>query len=236
MSATFMLVPGGWHGAWCYRRITELLRAAGHAVYPVTLTGLGEREHLARREVNLDTHISDVVGVLDAEELQDVILLGHSYGGCVISGVAERRPDAIRTLVYLDALVLADGESLFDHVSEEFRANVVAGAEAHGDGYLVPIPTMEFLGVGPEDAAWVRRRLTPQPIGTATQPLRLGPPHAGIGRTYIDCDTPSIPPTHLSKQRVRGAPGWDYRTLHTGHDSFLSEPQAVAAILLELAG
>lgn len=234
--STFVLVPGAWHGGWCFRPVVEVLRAAGHKAFATTLTGLGERAHLKNRGINLDTHVADVAGVLDAEELRDVILLGHSYGGCVISGVAQQRPGAIRTLVYLDAIVLTDGESLFDHVSEEFRAAVVAGANASDDGYLVPTPTMEFLGVGPEHAAWMQRRLTPHPIGTAMQPLRLRPFDPRIGRVYIDCDTPSIPPTHLSKRRVHGAPGWDYRTLHTGHDAFVSEPSALAAILLALAG
>jgi len=235
MSSTFVLVPGGWHGGWCFRDVAERLRAQSHTVYPLTLTGLGDRAHLARPDIDLDAHIADVVAVLDAEELQDVILLGHSYGGCVISGVARQRPAAIGTLVYLNAIVLEDGESLFDHMSEDFRAAVVAGADTHGQGYLVPNPTMEFLAVDGEHAAWMQRRLTPHPLATATQALALPPADPRIGHVYIDCDSPSHPATQLSKRRVRGQPGWTCHVLHTGHDSFITAPAELASLLAGLA-
>jgi pimeloyl-ACP methyl ester carboxylesterase len=231
--STFVLVPGGWHGGWCFRDLANLLRGRGHQVHCLTLTGLGERAHLAHAGINLETHIADVVAVLECEELQDVILVGHSYGGCVISGVAEMCANRIRNLVYLDALVLADGECMFDHLGAEFEANVTEGAKAHGSGYLVPLPTMEFLGIGPEHAAWMMRRLTPHPIGTASQPISLKLKHT-IPRTYIDCDTPSIPPTHLTKSRLKLQSDWALHTVHTGHDAFITEPLQIADILLSL--
>jgi pimeloyl-ACP methyl ester carboxylesterase len=232
---TFVLVPGGWHGGWCYRLIADLLRAQGHLVYCLTLTGLGERAHLAHPGIDLQTHIMDVVAVLDCEELQDVVLLGHSYGGCVISGVAQQRPALIRSLIYLDALVLEDGENMFDHLGPEFVAAVTEGARQHGDGYLVPLPTMEFLGIGAEHTEWMMRRLSPHPLGTGAQRLALPDPCPHISRTYIDCDTPSIPPSHLTKSRIKGAPGWTYHTLHTSHDAFITEPEKVVEILLKTA-
>jgi len=116
---TFVLADGAWHGGWCWRRVASLLRAAGHGVYTPTLTGLGERAHLVGRHVDLDTHIADVRGVLQCEELSNVVLCGHSYGGMVISGVAESAPNALRSLVYLDAFVPADGQCLLDFIPAE---------------------------------------------------------------------------------------------------------------------
>ncbi len=232
---TFVLVPGGWHGGWCYRAVADRLRSQGHRVFCLTLTGLGERAHLAHPGINLDTHIADVIGVLEAEELSDVILLGHSYAGCVIRGVADRKPDLIGTLVYLDAIVPEDGECMFDHVSAEFLANVTAGAKEHGRGYLVPIPPMDFLAVAPAHAAWVTRRLSPHPIATASQKLRLGSLDPAIKRIYIDCDSPCIPPTELTKSRLKGAAGWTYHTMHTGHDPFIDHPDELSELLIRLA-
>lgn len=234
-SSTFVLVPGAWHGGWCFREVADLLRAEEHTVFPLTSTGLGERAHLAGPQTDLSTHIADVVGTIDAEELTDVILLGHSYGGCIISGVARERPDALRALIYLDAIVLADGECLFDHLSDEFKAGVVDGANRSGGGYMVPIPTMEFLAVGKEQEEWMLRRLTPQPLRTATERLSLPPADRRHARHYIACDQPSIPPTHLSKQRVRAEPDWTVHELQSGHDSFVTDAVALAQLLCHIA-
>jgi pimeloyl-ACP methyl ester carboxylesterase len=214
--STFVLVPGGWHGAWCYREVTELLRGRGHAVFALTLTGLGDRAHLAHPGVGLQTHIDDVVSAIEAEELSDVILLGHSYAGFVIAGTAERVPDRIRSLVFLDATVPRDGECLMDHLSPEFQAGIIRGAHTVGDGYLVPIPT-------------------PQSLRTATQTVRLGPPDPRIRRVYISCDHPSIEPTHLTKKRIESEAGWTLLSLPTGHDPFISHPGALADMLCDIA-
>jgi pimeloyl-ACP methyl ester carboxylesterase len=233
--STFVLVPGGWHGAWCYREVTELLRRRGHTVFALTLTGLGDRAHLAHPGVGLQTHIDDVVSAIETEELSDVFLLGHSYAGFVIAGAAERLPDRIRSLIFLDATVPRDGECLMDHLSPEFQAGIIRGAHTVGDGYLVPIPTMEFLAIGPEHAAWVMRRLTPQSLRTATQTLRLGPQDPRIQRVYISCDHPSIEPTHLTKQRIASESAWKRLSLPTGHDPFISHPVSLADMLCDIA-
>ena len=198
---TYVLVPGAWHGAWCFRHTARLL--AGHEVFALTLTGLGERAHLAHPGVDLDTHVQDVVGVLDAEELAGVTLLGHSYGGCVVSGAAALRPDAVATLIDLDAIVLRDGESLFDQLDPAFQATLRKDAERNGQGYLLSIPSMQFLGVDPGHADWIGRRLTPHPIGTSVQVLRAGALDSRIRRVLVDRDSPSIPPLDATKARLR---------------------------------
>ena len=232
--STFVFVPGAWHGAWCFRDVARMLREQGHEVHALTLTGLGDRAHLAHPDIDLDSHIDDVMAVIDAEELSDIFLVGHSYGGFVISGVAERRPDKIRSLVYLDAIVPKDGERLFDHLSPEFQAGVIAGAEAQGQGYLVPIPSMDFLAIGPEHADWMKRRLTPQPLKTATQILNLGPSDPRIERIYIHCSSPSMEPTHLTKARIVGEAGWTHHEIPSGHDAFITMPAAVTEVLSQI--
>ena len=233
-STTFVLVPGAWHGAWCFRYVVDELRSRGHRAYPLTLTGLADRAHLAHSEIDLDLHIQDVVNTIDAEELDDVVLVGHSYGGFVIRGVAELRPEPIRQLVYLDALVPADGECLLDHLSLEFRRAVLDAAENQGAGYLVPIPSMDFLAIGPEHADWVTRRLTPHPLGTARQRIRLRQTELPIRRAYIHCNSPSMEPTHKTKARIESEAGWNHRYLPTGHDAFVTMPEAVATLLVDL--
>src|SRR5262245_30919971 len=151
--ATFVLVHGAWHGGWCWRRVAPLLRAAGHEVYTPTLTGLGERAHLVARHVDLDTHIADVRGVLQCEELSNVVLCGHSYGGMVISGVAESAPNALRSLVYLDAFVPADGQCLLDFIPAERLAELRQSVHDRGAGWLVPPPSAAFFKVNEADQA-----------------------------------------------------------------------------------
>ena len=232
---TFVLVPGAYHGGWCFRRVAEQLRSRGHTVHSLTLTGLGDRAHLADRVIDVDLHVSDVASVLDAEELEDVVLVGHSYGGFVIRGVAERRASKLRALVYLDALVPVDGETLLDHLGADFAAKIREGGRLHGDRYLVPVPPAEFFGLGPEHASWVMRHLTPQPFSTGTQPMHLADDDPRIARSYIHCDSPCMEHTVRSKTRVRGEPGWTHRTLPTGHESFVTMPGALTHVLEELA-
>src|SRR3989442_10668501 len=183
---TYVLVHGAWHGGWCWKRITPLLRAAGHEVHTPTLTGLGDRAHLAGTDTNLEVHIQDVLMVIQAEELSDVILVGHSYAGMVITGVADRIPSLIRHLVYLDAFVPENGKTLVDYLPPERQGEFMKGGRE--TGYLAPLP-MQVLGVStPEDVAWVSRRLVKQPFQTFSQPVRLfniGEPK--FARTYISC-------------------------------------------------
>ena len=171
--ATFVLVPGSFAGAWVWHKVVPLLRAAGHDVYATTATGLGDRVHLADPEIDLDIYITDVVNVLEYEDLHDVILVGHSFGGMIITGVAERVPERLAHLVYLDAAVPADGQNDYDSWGTPTKASALeyrAGVEAGTPGFdVVHAGVEEFIrGMtkDPADAEWVLSKLTPQPIAT----------------------------------------------------------------------
>ena len=236
--ATYVLVHGGGHGGWCYQKVARLLRAAGHDVYTPTLTGLGERSHLLRADVDLDLHISDVVNVLHHEDLHDVILVGHSYGGMVITGVADRAMGRVGRLVYLDAANPKDGQSLLDvagldlAVARDF-GQVVDGVE------LVLLPTPDagmFYGVtDPTDLAWMAERLTPQPWKCFEQPLKLE--HEAdlwaIPQYHVVCTSTlaTRDPDLMARARAEGRL-WD---IDTGHDLMITEPQSVADALQEIA-
>src|SRR5207249_2392989 len=158
----------------CWKRVRRLLQAQGHDVFTPTLTGVGERSHLLSRDVNLETHILDVVNLIRWEDLSGIVLCGHSYGGCVISGVADRIPDRIRSLVYLDAFVLEDGENLLQHVPEEQRIQLIEGANQSGDGWKVPPIPAAVFNVNINDRDWVDRQCTVQSIDTFQQRIKLG--------------------------------------------------------------
>lgn len=230
-----MLVHGAWHGGWCWRRLTPLLRAAGHDAYTPTLTGLGERAHLLTPDVGLETHAQDVVGVLEYEDLHDVILVGHSYGGMVITAVAERAAQRLAHLVYLDAFLPRDGECLLDFLPPPAREQTLARARAEGEGWYLP-PQRDAHPYGitdPADIAWVRRKLTAQPLKTMQQPVRrVDPLAATLPRTYISC-TATRYFTH-SVERARSESGWRHRELATGHDAMITAPAALAGALLDL--
>src|SRR5437016_6152844 len=170
---SFVLTHGAWHGSWCWKRVRRLLQAQGHDVFTPTLTGVGERSHLLSRDVNLETHILDVVNLIRWEELSDVVLCGHSYGGCVISGVADRMPDRIRSLVYLDAFVLEDGENLAQHVPEIQYQRLGEGAKNVGEGWMVPPIPGEVFKVNTEDLEWVNRQCTMHPKACFQQRIKL---------------------------------------------------------------
>jgi pimeloyl-ACP methyl ester carboxylesterase len=229
--ATFVLVHGAWHGGWCWKKVTPLLRAAGHEVYTPTLTGLGERAHLLSREVDLDTHTTDIVNVLDYEELTDVILVGHSYAGLVIPGVAHRLPGRVAHLVYLDAFVPRDGQSLLD--LNPGSAAQQARVREEGDGWrLTPPPGARFGVTDEADGARLASRLGPQPFATFTQPVRMGH-SASPAATYILCTQPEG--FRRFAEQVRDDPGWRYRELATGHDAMVTQPRELADLLLEVA-
>jgi len=234
--ATYVLVHGAWHGSWCWKRVRHALQAAGHDVFTPTLTGVAERSHLASASVNLSTHIDDVVNLIRWEELSDVILCGHSYGGCVISGAADRIPDRIRALIYLDAFVLEDGECLFDLVSPEQTEGMRQQAKTQGDGWKVaPIPA-EVFRVNPRDAAWVNAQCTPQPIATFEEHIKLT---GGLKRirdvTHI-LATGFVEgsPFPVCHERAK-AKGWKTRTVACGHDVMLDSPDALTSFFLEYA-
>jgi pimeloyl-ACP methyl ester carboxylesterase len=233
---TFVLVHGAWHGGWCYRDVARILRAQGHEVFAPTLTGLGERSHLGGGAVNLDTHIEDVTNVFLWEDLTDVVLVGHSYGGMVITGVADRIPDRIARLVYLDAFVPRhDGDSLNSLFPPTGAGMVEAAA---GDGLTVPPPPPEAFGVAPDRRAWVAAKCVAQPFSTMLQGLRLTGRHREVGRRrYVlatGWGTPENPPPFVGiRDRLAADPAWDVRTLHAGHDVMVDDPQGTAALIAE---
>ena len=236
--ATFVLVHGGGHGGWCYNKLTPLLRAAGHEVYSPTLTGLGERKHLLNPGVDLDTQITDVVNLLEYEDLTDVILLGHSYGGMVITGVADRALGRIGKLVYLDAAHPKNGESLADVAA---AAMAMAGNEMRVvDGVeLVLFADSEAVAMygvtDPADVAWMTPKLTPHPWKCFTTKLRLADEAAvrRLPRFNINC-TQAL---RFSDEaaRARQLDGDRNFEIDTGHDLMITEPRAVADTLLEVA-
>ena len=236
--ATYVLVHGGPHGGWCYQRVARILRSAGHEVYAPTLTGVGERSHLVRRDVDLDLHIRDITAVLSYEDLRDVILVGHSYGGMVITGVADRAADRIGRLVYLDAANPVNNQSLVDISGPLMEM-------ARGDGRVVDgVELVLFPGTEPlpnygvtsaDDIAWMTERLTPHPWKCFEQPLRLENENAlwAIPQYHIVCTSTlaTRDAELMAKARAEGRL-WD---IDTGHDLMITEPQMVAAALLEIA-
>ncbi len=232
--ATFVLVHGGWHGGWCWKRVVPLLRQAGAETFAPTLTGLGERAHLARPDVGLDTHVQDVVNVLEYEDLQDVVLVGHSSGAPVITMVADRAPERVAHLVYVDTFVPNDGEAWLDLLPPERREALLELARTAGEGWRVPAPPATFFGITAEaDLAWVQPRLLPQPLRTFAEPLRLRHPGASPPpRTYISCT--EFPNFRRVAERIGADATWRYRELATGHDAMVTMPGELAHLLLEL--
>jgi pimeloyl-ACP methyl ester carboxylesterase len=236
--ATFVLVHGGGHGGWCYQKVARRLRAAGHEVYTPTLTGLGERSHLVGPAVDLDLHVTDVVNVLHCEGLDDVILVGHSYGGMVITGVADRAADRVGKLVFLDAANPVDGQSLADVAGPVIEAvrpfgRVVDGVE------LVLFPGADpvgYYGVSdPDDVAWMHDKLSPHPWACFEQKLHLTNQDAlwAIPQYHIVCTSTLATRDRdlMEKARAEGRL-WD---VDTSHDLMITEPERVTAALLEVA-
>ncbi|HEX5164138.1 MAG TPA: alpha/beta hydrolase [Thermomicrobiales bacterium] len=238
--ATFVLVHGGWHGAWCWQRVVPLLTAVGHAVETPTLAGLGERAAELRPEIDLEQHVAEVTASIDLSGPRDVVLVGHSYSGMIVAAVAARRAARIATLVYLDAFVPEDGQSMFDIAPPGRPDGFRELARLHGDGWRVPIPTAQAMGIVDDaEARWLTERLTPQSIATLEQPVRFGaaePDPARVPRHFIHCltDPPSI--TFLPfAVRARTTPGWTLHELTTGHDAMLTAPDELAQLLLGMA-
>src|SRR5689334_3726189 len=236
--ATYVLVHGGGHGGWCYEPVARLLRAEGHEVYTPTLTGLGERAHLLGRDVDVDLHIRDVVAVLHYEELRDVILVGHSYGGMVITGVADRAADRVGRLVYLDAANPVNGQSLVDVAGPIIEATRPSGRVVDGvELVLLPSPGAgRFYGVADDaDVAWMADRLTGHPWRCFEQPLELTNEAAlwSIPQYHIVCASTLATRDKALMQRARD----EHRlwTVDTGHDLMIIEPRAVADALTEVA-
>jgi pimeloyl-ACP methyl ester carboxylesterase len=227
---TFVLVHGAWHGGWCWDRVAAPLRAAGHEVHAPTLTGLSERAHLLSPTVGLDTHTEDVVRLLDVLDLRDVVLVGHSYAGQVVTAVADRRPRRLARRVYLDAFVGTDGESARSLLPETVEHHWATSAAERGFGWLVPVRELSVLGVTEQsDVDWLLPRLTPHPWKTYTDPLRLTGAVDRVPAAFIEC---------VSWLRVFGAQadrararGWPVDELDTGHEAMVTAPTELAELL-----
>jgi pimeloyl-ACP methyl ester carboxylesterase len=226
--ATFVLVHGAWLGGWVWRPVAAALRSVGHEVSTPTLTGLGERAHLAHPAIDLDTHTQDILGVLEYEDLRDVVLVGHSYAGMVITAVAEQRPERLVHLVYLDAAVPQDGESALSLARPALASAIERIAGRRGGGWRVP------------PARPHPPNMTDHPLRSATQPIRIANPAAlAIGRTFIYCTGRADKGmfgdvVDVSAQRARDA-GWGYRELVAGHVAMETAPQELAGLLLDIA-
>ncbi|RYY91973.1 MAG: alpha/beta hydrolase [Comamonadaceae bacterium] len=243
--ANFVLVHGAWHGAWCWHRVTTALQAQGHRVHAVTLTGLGERAHLLSPLITLETHIADVMNAIVAEELDQVVLAVHSYAGMLGTAVADRMPERLRHLVYVDAVVPKPGESWSGTHASATREARLAAAQASPD-YSFPAPDPAVFGLAADDHAWVRRRQTPHPGHTYQAPLAFDAQRvASVARTFIDCTQPALATIDVIRQRVRDARFWDgawvagggarLEELATGHDPMVSAPDGLTRLLLQAA-
>jgi pimeloyl-ACP methyl ester carboxylesterase len=229
---TFVIVHGAWGGGWAWRRtVAPHLRATGHEVFTPTLTGLGERAHLANPGVGLATHIEDIVNVLVWEDLRDVVLAGHSYGGMVITGVADRVPERLASLVYLDAFVPADGQSLADLVGPDAGAQMRARAEAEGGGWQLP-PSPLGPDTPPDLRALVEPRRRPQPLQTFVEPIRLNSASASLPRTYALCTAPAGDAFARIAARLREDGAWRVVEFATGHNLHYTMARETADLLL----
>ena len=229
--ATYVLVPTACNGGWYMKGLVRPLEAAGHEVYRTTLTGVGERSHLLSRDIGLETHITDVVNVLEYEDLRDVVLVGHSYGGVVARGVAERVPERIGQVVLIDSPVMRDGESVLNVLGPRMREYLDMLTRTVGDGWQIP--------AGPVGTPNSLR--TPHPTKTYADPIRIGNPRAAaLPHTYICCTLDKDPDQSygealaISRERAVRS-GWRYIEIEATHGVCRTHPQELAALLLAAA-
>ncbi len=240
MAKTFVLVHGAWHGGWCWRDVRSQLEAQGHRVFTPTLTGLAERAHLLSADIGLDAHITDITSLIDYYDLSNIVLVGHSYGGMVITGVADAMKNRIDEIFYLDAALPDHGETMITQGPERSPAAIEqtrTALEAFApDGIGMAAFPPDFLGIpkGHPGYDWVARKLTPHPLKTWLDPIQLtnGGPQ-GMTRHYIHCTEPALPnssfPYHA--EQVQADPSWTYHALATGHDAMVTAPNELVAIL-----
>jgi pimeloyl-ACP methyl ester carboxylesterase len=231
---TFVLVHGAWHGGWCWRRVADILERKGHKVFTPTLTGLGERSHLMSRDINLDTHITDVVNVFKWEDLNNAVLVGHSYGGWVISGAAEQVLPRLASIVFLDAYMPDNATRGLDNTSQFSRKGILAAIE-RGE-VSRPSPTAAMFEVNEKDRAWVDSKVTPQPVGVALQPIKLtGARDRVAKKTYIRAA--SYPQTTFDKYLgiCKADKTWRTFEIPCGHDVMVDMPERLAEVLVEVA-
>jgi pimeloyl-ACP methyl ester carboxylesterase len=229
MGATFLVCHGAWSAGWAWKKMHPLMQAAGHRLVTPTFTGLGERAHLANPSIDLETHIEDILNVIKYEDLREVALIGHSYGGMVASGVADRARERIAQLIYLDAFVPRDGQSLFDFIEPD-RSRMRALAKA-GDGYRVP-PNPTPPDTSPADVEWLTERRVDMPIKCFETRLKLHHGELTLPRSYIYATR--IAPADAFGQfaaRARQEPGWRYHEIDASHSPHVTAPDTLMALL-----
>ena len=241
--ASFLIVHGGWGGGWEWADVARSLRGRGHDVFTPTLTGMGERSHLGHPQVGLSTHVEDILAVLEFEDLHDVVLCGASYGGMPVTGAADRARRRIGLVIYIDALVPEHGQSAYDLAPEGFKDALRARADAHGDGWRVPVPSAVLPPAGwvsEEERERYVARLRDQPLRTFTDPIELTGTIATVSRAFVRCTGGDLhsalggDPIAPAAERARGE-GWPYRELAAPHDPQLTDPVGTAAVLHELS-
>jgi pimeloyl-ACP methyl ester carboxylesterase len=229
----FVLVHGGWHGGWCWSRVATRLSSEGHRVFAPSLTGLSDRKHLLTPHVDLTTHITDIANLIEWEQLSNLVLVGHSYGGFVISGVAERVESAIDTMVFLDAFVPVDGQSAIDFGPQLVPVEV-AGAGGVPTLAVDPVPAAYFA-VNEADQSWVDQSCTPHPLAAMEEKIVLTGARDRIRRkVYIRAAAFPVPQFDIYLAEARATPGWDGHAIATNHDAMVDAPDDVAELLLSL--
>lgn len=234
---TYLLLHGAYHGGWAWQFVADILRARGHRVVTPTSPGLGERANLLSTYPDLDDFIVDIVDLIARENLRDVILAGHSFGGAVVSGVVDRIPEKIRHLVYIDAVILQAGTSVLDAAPTEAASFYRSLLPEFGGSGAVPVPPIDFFGLSEEaQIEFVLPQLTPQPVKTFFSKQQLTQP-LGAGRpvTCINCTEPYFRHANVSRLLAQTMPGWKHIDLATGHDAMISAPNDLAELLLAVA-
>src|ERR1700761_4049619 len=222
---TFVLVHGTYHGGWCWRRVADLLEARGHKVYAQSLTGLGDRAHLLNKDINLDTHITDIANLVMWEDLKDVCLVAHSYAGFPAAGALEQIHDRVSSIVWLDAFLPENGQKQIDYASAYGRDSMLK-ALAKGEFSISPPPAKAF-SVSEKDYAWLASKMTPHPIGTATQPIRLTRRLQTIAKkTFIRVPRYKQPAFDHALATCQADKSWQTIINQTsGHDVMVDQPQ-----------
>ena len=236
---TFVLVHGAWHGGWCWRRVADVLMARGNRVFTPTLTGVGDRAHLFSKDISLQTHVEDILAVVETEELSDFVLVGHSYGGFVISGVADALRERVSHYVYLDASVPPDMSpgasfSWADFNPPEAREARLKSVREQGNGVALPAPPPSAFAVAKaSDVAWLQRRLRPMPVGTYIGTFTFASSGSnGLKRTYIASSKPPYALLASTRNRIRDDNTWSFTTIEAGHDSMVTAPDELASLLM----
>ena len=236
----FVLVHGAWHGGWCWAQVAQRLQRAGHRVFAPSLTGLADRAHLFGAQVTLATHVDDICRLIDWEGLENCVLVGHSYGGNVLSGVADRFRERVSHYVFLDAVVPPDDVTRWrwaDFNDEQAQRARRAFIASDGAGVALPPPPPEVFGVtDPAQQQWLRERMTPMPVGTYESEIRLeNGASRGLKRTYIAVTQPPFASMATIYRRLRGDASWNYLEIATGHDAMVLAPDLLCELLLPLA-